>query len=211
MTDKGTSYLFYSIVVGILLLLAIWMYIEDEYLDLPKYGETHFSEFIADNHFENAFINQDSLVVDIRHLMKDKEIILVDLFFTRCRSICPAVTQGVKQVLDKIEPSKKSKVLALSFSVDPENDVPSELLIYRERYEINDPQWVHITGRKGAIYKLIREQLNVSATPANQAEDDFIHSSQIVLLDKDKVIRGYYDGTDSTALATLSKHVLKLN
>jgi len=202
---------FYLLLLLCLGVVGIFVWYDNKYLALPKIKECDMEKFVVENNLQNQFVNHDSMLINFDSISQNK-ILLVDFFFTRCGYICPKVTLGVKYLFDNIQPSMKDNLKVLSFSVDPENDDTHELKIYRERYQISENQnWQHITGKKGAIYRLIREQFNVSATPANKEENDFIHSSQIVLLDQKQNIRGYYDGTDSLQLQKLLKNLNQLN
>lgn len=203
------NHLFFLLLFLVMIGTGVFVWIENTYLSLPKYKKCNIQQFVNENLFQKQIVNQDSLFINFDSLFNEK-IVLVHFFFTRCQSICPRVSLEVKNLFEKLSPENKQKIVFISFSVDPLNDNVQELKLYRQRYQIQDNKnWQHLTGSKIAIYKIIREQFNLNASPANNEEDDFIHSSQIVLLDQNQTIRGYYDGTDSLQMQKLLTHIQK--
>jgi protein SCO1/2 len=89
-----------------------------------------------------------------------------------------------------------STVVILSHSVNPERDTAEALLAYAGQYDAVPGKWYFVTGDKKAIYDLARKSYFVTAMEGDGGPDDFIHSDQLVLVDKEGRIRGYYDGTD---------------
>jgi protein SCO1/2 len=81
---------------------------------------------------------------------------------------------------------------------------------YAQRFSINTRQWQLLTGSKQAIYKLARNSFEIVATDGDGGPDDFIHSEKLVLVDRQRRIRGYYDGTDDTAIKNLIRDIKKL-
>ena len=88
------------------------------------------------------------------------------------------------------------EVMILSHTVDPEGDSPSVLRAYAKEHNAIKGKWYFLTGDKKALYDMARNSYFVTAMPGDGGADDFIHSEQMVLVDKEKRIRGFYDGTD---------------
>ena len=93
---------------------------------------------------------------------------------------------------------------------NPETDSAAVLARYARRFGINETSWQLLTGSKKEIYLLARKSFQVIATDGDGGEHDFIHSNKLVLIDKTKHIRGYYDGTDEKETAELIKDIKKL-
>jgi protein SCO1/2 len=91
----------------------------------------------------------------------------------------------------------------LSHTVDPERDDAERLAEYADMYEADSSKWFFVTGDKKALYHQARKGYFLNATEGDGGPEDFIHSERIVLVDKDKVIRGYYDGTDPESVNKL--------
>jgi protein SCO1/2 len=89
----------------------------------------------------------------------------------------------------------------VSFTVDPETDTVAQMARYAKAHGANNTVWHFLTGKKEELYRLARRSFFVlkPAEAANQGDvgSDFIHTNYFVLVDGERQIRGYYDGTDS--------------
>ncbi|MGZ8557486.1 MAG: SCO family protein [Chitinophagaceae bacterium] len=151
-------------------------------------------------------INQDGQVKS-NHDWNEK-IVVANFFFTHCPVICPKMTNSLKKVNKVFE--NDQEVLINSFSVDPERDSAAQLKKYAVKFAIYTPHWDLITGDKIEIYKLARNSFMVVATDGDGGPEDFIHSEKLVLIDKQKRIRGYYDGTSASETQQLIADIKKL-
>ena len=130
---------------------------------------------------------------NISHLDYDDHIYVADFFFTTCPSICPIMTENMVYLQSLV--NDLTEVKLLSFSVTPEIDTPEVLKAYAQQKGINDSRWNLLTGDKKEIYKLARQSYLVVQEDGNGDEHDMIHTENFVLIDKQRRIRGYYDGT----------------
>jgi len=130
-----------------------------------------------------------------------------NFFFTHCPSICPKMVRNLKNVQQLL--ARDSELLINSFSVDPERDSVAQLKAYASRMDIQK-NWQLITGDKKEIYKLARKSFLVVATDGDGGPDDFIHSEMLVLVDKQKRIRGFYSGTDEEEIKNLLRDIKRL-
>lgn len=124
------------------------------------------------------------------------KIYIADFFFTSCPGICKQMSSQLKRVQESI--LDNPEVLILSHSVDPENDSISVLKAYAEKHKAINGKWYFLTGEKNKIFDLAQKGYFISAledSTSNDA-DRFIHSDKFILVDKQKHIRGYYNGTD---------------
>ena len=132
--------------------------------------------------------------------LKDK-IYVADFFFTTCPTICPDMSGQLKRVQDAY--NEKEDFMILSHTVQPEVDSPKILKAYAELYEADPEQWVFVTGNKRTIYELARKSYFAAVTEGDGGPDDFIHTENFILIDKEKRIRGFYDGTSEESVDQL--------
>ena len=143
------------------------------------------------------------------------KIIVADFFFTHCGLICPKLTSSMRQLQDalKVRDVRRridtSFVHFLSFSVDPERDSASVLKQYADKHGVNPDVWWLLTGSKKDIYDFSINELKL-ALQDTTVTDEFIHTNRFVLLDRDRVVRGYYNGLDSNAMSKLAEDMTLL-
>jgi protein SCO1/2 len=138
-----------------------------------------------------SFINQDGQnVTDATYTGR---IFVANFFFTSCKTICPEMTIQMNRVLLKFK--KNPQILLLSHTVDPEHDSVPVLKNYASVHNIDSKRWALVTGPKKAIYDHARYGYFISALNGDGGPTDFIHDDKLILIDKEKHIRGYYDGT----------------
>lgn len=143
-------------------------------------------------------------------------IIVVDYFFTHCPSICPTLTHNIKQLQDGLKLKDNMKgvdttfVQFLSFSVDPERDSVPVLKKYGDRFGVNPDVWWLLTGPKKTIYDFALTELKLGLQDGEGVDSAFIHTQKLALLDRDHVVRGYYDGLDSASLSKMARDVVFL-
>ena len=144
------------------------------------------------------------------------KIIIADFFFTRCPSICPALTTNMKGLQDalKMKDSRRkidsAFVQFLSFSVDPERDSVPVLKKYADKYGVNHDTWWMLTGPKKQIYDFALNELKLGMQDGGTVDSNFIHTGKFVMLDKERVVRGYYDGLDTASLSKLAEDLTLL-
>lgn len=138
------------------------------------------------------------------------KVIVIDFFFTHCASICPILTRNIKRLQDglKVKDDMKgidtSFVKFLSLTVDPAHDSSPVLKKYADHYGVNSDVWWLLTGPKKTIYDFALNELKLGLQDSVSVDSNFVHTDYVALLDKDRVIRGYYHGTDTAALAKLA-------
>lgn len=134
---------------------------------------------------------------------------VVQVFFTSCEGICPVISGSMQTVRNEFK--ENADVKLLSFSVDPERDSVAALKKYAGRFECDTAQWRLLTGDKKFIYDQIRYGYRLpDIEPGNGDEEDFIHSDQLVLVDRNNIIRGYYGGTDTAQVRMLIEDIHSL-
>jgi protein SCO1/2 len=142
------------------------------------------------------------------------KVIVADFFFTRCPSICPKLTVNIRKLQDALSTKDQFKQLNpayiqfISFSVDPERDSVPVLRAYGNHYGINPDIWWLLTGPKKQIYDFSLNELKLGQADGEGVDSNFIHTQKLVLLDKERVVRGYYNGLDSVDLAKLANDMV---
>jgi protein SCO1/2 len=129
------------------------------------------------------------------------KIYVTDFFFTTCQSICPIMSNQLERVYAKFHNNKD--VLILSHTVAPEEDSVNVLLDYAKLHGVKDKQWLFLTGDKKQLYEMARQSYLLNAEEGNGDEEDFIHTQNFALVDKERHLRGFYDGTDSLEVSRL--------
>lgn len=122
------------------------------------------------------------------------KIYVADFFFTTCQSICPKLTGSMKRVQDAT--SDDDEIKLISHSVTPRIDSVAQLKRYAKKHGVIDSKWNLVTGPKKEIYDLARKAYCVAKTKGDGGKYDMIHTENIALIDREKRIRGFYDGTD---------------
>ncbi len=174
------------------------------FIRLPYIGERSLAANGKDTIYHSiapfSFTNQDGVTVTDRDY--DGKIYVVDYFFTTCKTICPKMTTELIRVQQKFAHTK-GLVQILSHTVDPENDSVPVLKAYSEMVHADTKTWNFVTGDKKKLYEMARQSYLLNAVEGDGGPDDFVHSELFILVDKEKHIRGIYDGTDIKAVTNL--------
>jgi len=178
---------------------AIVKWYEHSYTRLPELGP-------RDHEIANfQLTDQTGRTVSLQN-WNDK-IVVANLFFTHCPSVCPKMIRSLKRVQQVY--ANDPQLLINSFTVDPERDTVAQLARYASMADIRN-NWQLITGSKKDIYKLARKSFLIVATDGDGGPNDFIHSELLVLIDQQKHIRGFYNGTDEGEVTNLLRDIKRL-
>ncbi len=161
----------------------------------------HVKRFHKIKSFE--FLNQNGEKISEKDY--DGFVYVADFFFTTCPSICPIMTDNMLKIQSYIKDKKKVKLL--SFSVTPEIDSVQVLKEYSIEKGVDDKYWNLLTGDKSKIYSLARKSFLVVKENAESNSHDMIHTENFVLVDKEKRIRGFYNGTDDEDIEVLKEDI----
>ncbi|RAJ16886.1 SCO family protein [Olleya aquimaris] len=147
-----------------------------------------------------ALTNQLGEVVT-QQTFKDK-IYITDFFFTTCPGICPKMTGNMAKIQEEFKNDKD--ILLLSHSVMPSTDSVSVLKAYANNNNVIDNKWHLVTGNRNEIYNLGRDHYFVESDLGEvKSIDDFLHTENFLLIDKNKHIRGIYNGLNRASIAQL--------
>lgn len=134
------------------------------------------------------------------------KILVVDYFFTHCPGPCPHLTRNMKKMQDAFL-NTDSLVHFISFTVDPERDSVQALKLYADKYQVRHNNWWFLTGTKKDIYDLAFNEFKAAIVNGGNADTAFLHTDKFYLLDRDRVIRGWYTGTDSLEMGRLARDI----
>ncbi len=146
-----------------------------------------------------SLTNQNGITIT-QEDYKDK-IYIADFFFTTCPTICPIMTKNMTLVQQEI--LSDAEVLLLSHSVTPQIDSVKQLKAYAEEKGVVDAKWNLVTGDKKQIYALARKSYLAVKEDGDGGPYDMIHTENFILVDKERRIRGFYDGTQEKEIAKL--------
>lgn len=147
-----------------------------------------------------VFTNQLGKTVTLDSL-KGK-ILVIDFFFSRCPTICPAMAQAMKKLQRSFTNNNDSIVQFISISIDPKHDSVPQLRKFANRYTSNHDSWWFVTGDKKDIYDFALSELKANVADPN-VDTAFIHTENFFLLDRNRVVRGWYNGFDTVKQAKL--------
>ncbi|WP_438265533.1 SCO family protein [Cellulophaga lytica] len=177
---------------------------------LPYYGESSFTpKWLATDSKEAmemhripnfSLINQNGEVIT-RNTFKNK-IYVADFFFTSCSGICPKMTSNMSVLQEAFKTD--DDVLLLSHTVTPETDTVEVLNEYAKTKGVTPNKWHLVTGSRSEIYNLGRNAYFIEEDLGElKTDDDFLHTENFVLIDKNQHIRGIYNGLNKTAIQQL--------
>jgi protein SCO1 len=160
---------------------------------IEKNGKT--IDDTAWHHVSNMeFTNQFGKKVSLGDL-KGK-IIVLDFFFTRCPTICPRLAKAMKRLQNSFT-HNDSIVQFVSITVDPLHDSVTQLRTWAEKYSVNPDSWWLLTGNRDSIYHFAINEIKANIADV-QVDTAFVHTENFFLLDKERIVRGWYNGFDST-------------
>jgi protein SCO1/2 len=172
-------------------------------------GDTSFHK-VADIQLTNQLGDKVSLNKDL-----EGKILVIDLFFANCTSVCPKLSTNMELLQKAFKRTFKSQggfdtsVRFISITTDPARDSFPALRKYADAYHANHDRWWFLTGDRNAIYNYAHNELSVLIKP-DEGVESLEHSKKFVLLDQQRYIRGYYDGTDSTDIRRCADDIVLL-
>jgi len=211
----------FAIVLLIGIVIAITINIEDKTRDeknLKVYNPAMLNPELVDSSLHNIGIGHriksfkliNQLGDTVTEKIVDNKIHVVDFFFTTCSNICPKMTTQLERVQEKFK--EQNDFMILSHTVTPHIDTVEQLKTYADSHGADAKNWMFLTGDKKHIYDLARK-FYFTLKPKEVGEDsddiqsDFIHTNNFVLVDRQKRIRGFYDGTSSDEVSQLMSDI----
>ena len=152
------------------------------------------------------FLNQDSVSVTNKDF--DGKIYVADFFFTSCPSICPIMHRNLLKIYDEFKDNKDVKLV--SHTIDFKYDTPSKLKRYADKLGVAGTQWEFLNGPQEQVYQIAEKNYLVAVGVDKDSPGGYIHQGWMILVDKEKRLRGAYDGTDEKQMAQLSEDMKTL-
>ena len=149
--------------------------------------------------------NQNGQIIT-QEFYKNK-IYVADFFFTTCQDICPIMTKNMFRLQEELKDD--NDILFLSHTVIPEVDTVKQLKKYAVENNVDDSKWNLVTGEKKQIYDLARKSY-LAVEDAEYGKFDMIHTENFILIDKQRQIRGFYDGTNDDEIEQLISDIIIL-
>lgn len=148
-----------------------------------------------------TFLNQDSVMVTEKDF--EGKIYVSDFFFTSCNTICPKMHRNMLKVYEKYKDNPNVKIL--SHSIDIKYDLPSRLKNYAGKLGVSGDQWQFVHGSRDSIYNIAAKSYLVAAYEDKSDPQGLVHQGWFVLVDKQRHLRGAYDGTQADQVEKLMK------
>lgn len=145
------------------------------------------------------FVNQYGDTITQNSLKGD--IYVADFFFTTCPSICPIMHRNMLNVYNEFKSVPDFKII--SHTIDPKHDSVAVMKKYADKLGISGNSWWLLQGNKEQTYELGQKNYLVAVKQDDGTPGGYVHQGWFVLVDKQRRIRGYYDGTDEKQVAKL--------
>lgn len=197
-------YLFITLGVLSVIILSLFYDALKPKKQLPIYTPAMVNPELVDSLVQHENNKLKHTIADFSFKNQNNEIItqndyedviyVADFFFTTCPTICPIMTDNMVWLQDQIKDMPDVKLL--SFSVTPDIDTPEILRAYADEKGVIDSKWNLLTGDKKEIYYLARQSFLAVKTTTVGELYDMVHTENFILVDKNKRIRGFYDGTN---------------
>ena len=205
--------------IGAILIILLWNACKFNSADkktLPIYGERRpvskivNGQTVVDTLYQTIppfkYINQYGDSISDKNLAG--KIYVADFFFTSCPSICPIMQRNMLTVYNTFKDA--GDVSILSYTIDPKYDSVKVLKKYADKLGINGNMWWLLQGKKDATYELASKSYLVSVRADNTVPGGYVHQGYFVLVDKQKRVRGAYDGTQPQQVAQLIEDIKTL-
>jgi protein SCO1/2 len=175
---------------------------ERQTMDRMEHGKLVVDTFYQTiPHF--SFVNQDSVIINNDSLKNS--IYIADFFFTSCPSICPIMSKNMLSVYKEYKGN--NEVRFISYTIDPKHDTVPVLKKYANKLGVEGTQWSFLLGDRDSVYNLAKDGYMNYAKENADIPGGVEHSGYFILVDKEKRIRGAYDGTDKQQVENLKTDI----
>jgi len=175
-------------IIAVFLAVTYIIKINNEQEPLPIIGSIPEFEFI------------DSEGRDIGLTNLKGKVWVADFIFTTCTMACPIMTGNMNTIHKKYK--KNDDLRLVSISVYPEYDTPEVLKKYASQYKADTDTWHFLTGNESTIKEVIKDGFKIG-----DYEDIIFHSEKFALVDKNGMIRAYYNGMKTEDMKKLKKDI----
>jgi protein SCO1/2 len=134
------------------------------------------------------------------------KIIVMDFFFTRCPTFCPGMARAMKKLQNAFKQNDTSFVQFISMSIDPLHDSVPQLRKFADRFKASPDNWWFVTADRKETYDFALQEMKANVADT-EIDTGFIHTSLFFVIDREKIVRGFYDGFDSVAQQKLVRDI----
>ncbi|MBK8878268.1 MAG: SCO family protein [Haliscomenobacter sp.] len=149
-----------------------------------------------------SFINQDSQ--EVNNATFEGKAYVVDFFFISCPTICPMVNKQMLRVYDRFKDD--DRLLLLAHTIDTKHDTIPRLKQFAQNLGVSNDKWIFVTGVKDSIYSIANDYFSI-AIEDPEAPGGFDHSGRLILVDKNRHVRSFCDGTDPESVDRFMKDI----
>lgn len=148
------------------------------------------------------FIDQDSQ--EVTNATFAGKAYVADFFFISCPTICPKTTRQMLRIYEKFQ--HDDRLLLLAHTVDPKRDSVAALARYAHNLNVKSAKWHFVTGDQDKIYEIADDYFSI-AMEDPEAPGGYDHSGRLILIDKNRHIRSFCDGTDPADVDRFMKDI----
>jgi protein SCO1/2 len=159
-------------------------------------------------------IGSFNLVDQSRRALREKDlegkIHVASFLFAQCPSLCPTLVHRLKPVQDAIR--DQHDVLMVSYSVTPQTDTPDVLREFGRLRGIDPERWRLLTGNLGDVSRVIRDSYfaDDDRPIVDGSASRLLHTEKVLLVDRDRHLRGIYNGTNAFEMQRLIEDIATL-
>ncbi len=150
-----------------------------------------------------SFTNQNGKT--ITHKDYEGKIYVADFFFTTCPTICPIMQDNMVEIQNAFKTNPK--VMLLSHTVMPQIDSVPVLKKHALEKGVIDSKWNLVTGDKKDIFYIARKSYLAVKTDTAGELYDMVHTENFILVDEQRRVRGFYDGTKKEDIKRLIEDI----
>lgn len=145
------------------------------------------------------FTNQDGKTVTQEDFLG--KVFIADFFFVSCPTICPVMSKNISKIYERYEGDTRFKIL--SHSIDTTDSIPV-LKAYAKGLGVSAPTWHFVTGARQDIYDIGYDfYMATIKEDSTEGSGGYLHSGDLILIDRKGRIRGIYDGTSDAETGML--------
>lgn len=124
------------------------------------------------------------------------KVSLVSFQFTRCPGVCKTMSTRLGKIYATLD--ERPALQIVTITVDPDYDTPAVLTAYAKEQGVTDRGWIFLNGPIEDVVTLCEEgfMMPADALPGG-------HSPRFAVVDRDGVIRAYFDSTIDEEMAAL--------
>jgi protein SCO1 len=110
------------------------------------------------------------------------EPVLVSMFYTSCRYVCPLIIDSLRGVEQALDDNERSRLRLLPVTFDPVRDTPETLRAIAERRRLDRTRWTLARTEPDDVRRFAAA---LGIRYRALADGEFNHTSTMVLLDTD--------------------------